>query len=87
MILLIIQKNTNLIKRSGGTGPVKLQQPTLCKVLNPVGKSLQMRGRLSIMKPSFLLKRRLFILGKLTEFSRKEERYIWDYYKNYKHGC
>ena len=37
MILLIIQKNKNLIERSGGTGPMKLQQPTLRKVLNPVG--------------------------------------------------
>ena len=37
MIILIIQKIKNLIKRSGGTGPMKLQQPTLCKVLNPVG--------------------------------------------------
>jgi len=60
MILLIIQKNKNLIKRSGGTGPMKLQQPTLSKVLNPVGECLQMRGRLSIMKPSFLLKKKAF---------------------------
>lgn len=37
MIQLNIIKTT-LIKRSRGTGPMKLQQPTKCKVLNPAGK-------------------------------------------------